>query len=100
MLSTPPLCGHNYLRENAITNCASTAAPGNQIQAAQSDARTDPGPSDAGGEQEQQHDSPLVLPGLSSSSSDVLTRKRNTKQASEHHYALLQIAVKHKHNPK
>ena len=70
-LPTPPLRGHNYLRENAIANWASTAAPGNRIQAARSDARTDPGPSNAGGEQEQRDDSPLFLPGLSSSSSDV-----------------------------
>jgi len=70
-LPTPPLRGHNYLRENAIANWASTAAPGNCIQAARSDARTDPGPSNAGGEQEQRDDSPLFLPGLSSSSSDV-----------------------------
>ena len=42
---TPPLRGHNYLRKNAITNWASTAALGNRIQAARSDARTDPGPS-------------------------------------------------------
>jgi len=52
-LPIPPLRGHNYLRENAIANWASTAAPGNRIQAAQSDARTDPGPSNARGEQEQ-----------------------------------------------
>jgi len=72
-LPTPPLRGHNYLCENAIANWASTAAPGNRIQAArsESDARTDPGPSNAGGEQEQRDDSPLFLPGLSSSSSDV-----------------------------
>jgi len=65
------LKGHNYLRENAIANWASTAAPGNRIQAARSDVRTDPGPSNAGGEQEQRDDSPFFLPGLSSSSSDV-----------------------------
>jgi len=53
-LPTPPLRGHNYLRENAIANWASTAAPGNGIQAARSDARTDPGPSNAGGEQESE----------------------------------------------
>jgi len=70
-LPTPPLRGHNYLRENAIANWASTAAPGNRIQAARSDARTDNGRSNAGGEQEQRDDSPLFLPGLSSSSSDV-----------------------------
>jgi len=70
-LPTPPLRGHNYLGENAIANCASTAAPGNRIQAARSDATTDPEPSNAGGEQEQRDDSPLFLPGLSSSSSDV-----------------------------
>jgi len=70
-LPTPPLRGHNYLHQNAITNWASTAAPGNRIQAARSDVRTDPGPSNAGGEQEQRDDSPLFLPGLSSSSSDV-----------------------------
>jgi len=46
-LPTPPLRGHNYLRENAIPNWASTAAPGNRIQTARSDARTDPGPSNA-----------------------------------------------------
>jgi len=33
-LPTPPLRGHNYLRANAIANRASTAAPGNHIQAA------------------------------------------------------------------
>jgi len=66
-LPTPPLRGHNYLHENAIANWASTAAPGNRIQAARSDSRTDPGPSNAGGEQEQRDDSPLFLPGLSSS---------------------------------
>jgi len=99
-LPTPPLRGHNYLRENAIANWTSTAVPGNCIQAARSDARTDPGPSNAGGEQEQRDDSPLLLPGLSSSSSNVSDVKRDTKQASEHHHALLQIAVKHKHNPK
>jgi len=65
------LRGHNYLRENAIANWATTAAPGNRIQAARSDARTDPGPSNAEGEQAQRDDSPLSLPGLSSSSSDV-----------------------------
>jgi len=70
-LPTPPLRGHNYLRENAIANWASTAAPGNRIQAARSDARTDPGPSNAVGEQELRDDFPLFLPGLSSSSSDV-----------------------------
>jgi len=70
-LPTPPLRGHNYLRENAIANWASTAAPGNRIQAARSDPRTDPGPFIPGGEQEQPDDSPLFLPGLSSSSSDV-----------------------------
>jgi len=79
-LPTPPLRGHNYLGENAIANWASTAAPGNRIQAARSDARTDPGPSNpggdpgqsnVGGEQEQRDDSPLFLPELSSSSSDV-----------------------------
>ena len=70
-LPTPPLLGHNYLRENAIANWASTAAPGNRIQAAQSDARTDPGPSNAGGQQEPREDSHLFLPALSSSSSDV-----------------------------
>jgi len=70
-LTTPPLSGHNYLRQNAIPNWASTAAPGNRIQAARSDARTDPGPSNAGGEQEQRDDSPLFLPGFNSSSSDV-----------------------------
>ena len=63
--------GHNYLRENAITNWASTAAPGNCIQAARSDTRTDRGLSNARGEQEQRDDSLLFLPGLSSSSSDV-----------------------------
>jgi len=67
----PPLRGHNYLSENAIANWASTATPGNRIQAALSDVRTDPGPSNAGGEQEQRDDSPLFLPGLSSSSSDA-----------------------------
>jgi len=46
-LPTPPLRWHNYLRENAIANWASTAVPGNRIQAAQSDARTDSGPSNA-----------------------------------------------------
>jgi len=51
-LPTPPLRGHNYLRENAIANWASTAAPGNRMQAARSDTRTDPGPSNARGEQE------------------------------------------------
>jgi len=70
-LPTPPLRGTNYLHENAIANWASTTAPGNRIQAALSDARTDPGPSNAGGKQEQRDDSPLFLPGLSSSSSDV-----------------------------
>jgi len=70
-LPTPPLRGHNYLRENAIANWASTAVPGNRIQAARSDAGTHPGPSNAGGEQEQRDDSPLFLPGLSSLSSDV-----------------------------
>jgi len=70
-LPSPPLRGHNYLRENAIANWASTAAPGNRIPAARSDARTDPGPSNAGGEQERRDDSLLLLPGLSSSSSDV-----------------------------
>jgi len=45
--------------------------PGNRIQADRSDARTDPGPSNAGGQQEQPDDSPLFLSGLSSSSSDV-----------------------------
>jgi len=70
-LPTPPLRGHNYLRENAIANWARTAASGNCIQAARSDARTDPGPSNAGGEQKQRDDSPLFLPRLSSSSSDV-----------------------------
>ena len=60
-LPTLPLRGHNYLRENAIANWASTAAPGNRIQGARSDARTDPGPSNAGGEQEQRDDSPLVF---------------------------------------
>ena len=72
--------GHNYLRENAITNWASPTAPRNRIQVAQSDARTDPRPSNdrcdprlsnTGGEQEQRDDSPLFLPGLSSSLSDV-----------------------------
>ena len=62
---------HIYLRENAITNWASTAAPGNRIQAAQSEAKTDTGPSNAVGEQEQRDDSPLFLPGWSSSSSEV-----------------------------
>jgi len=66
-LPTPPLRGHNYLRENAMANWASTTAPGNRIQAARSDARTDPGRSNAGGEQEQRDDSPAFLPGLSSS---------------------------------
>ena len=33
-LPTPPLRGHNSLRENAIANWATTAAPGNRIQAA------------------------------------------------------------------
>jgi len=70
-LPTPPLRGHNYLRENAIANWASTAASANRIQAARSDARTDPGPANARGEQEQRDDSPLFLPGLSSSLSDV-----------------------------
>ena len=44
-LPTPPMRGHNYLRENAIANWVSTAAPGNRIQVARSDGRTDPGPS-------------------------------------------------------
>jgi len=70
-LPTPPLQGHNYLRENGIANWASTAAPGNHIQTARSDARTDPGLFNAGGQQEQRDDSRLFLPGLSSSSSDV-----------------------------
>jgi len=70
-LPSPPVRGHNYLRENPIANWASIPAPCNRIQAAQSDARTDPGPSNAGGEQEQRDDSPLFLPGMSSSSSDV-----------------------------
>jgi len=70
-LSTPPFRGHNYLRENAIAHWASTAGPGNRIQAARSDARTDPRPSNARGEQEPRDDSPLFVPGLSSSSSDV-----------------------------
>jgi len=70
-LPTPPLRGHNYLHENAIANWASTVAQGNRIQAAGSDARTDSEPSNAGGAQEQRDDSPLFLPGLSSSSSDV-----------------------------
>jgi len=70
-LPTPLLRGPNYLRENAIANGASTAVRGNRMQAARSDARTDPRPSNAGGEQEQREDSPLFLPGLSSSSSDV-----------------------------
>ena len=70
-MPTPPLRGHNYLRENAIANWASTAEPANRILAARSDARMDPGPSNAGGEQAQRDDSPLFLPGLSSSSSDV-----------------------------
>ena len=77
---TPPLRGYNYLHKNAITNWASPGAPRNHIPAARSDARTDPrpsnerhdtGPSNAGGEQEQRDDSPLFLPGLSSSLSDV-----------------------------
>jgi len=66
-LPTPPLRGHNYLGENAIPNWASTAAADNRIQAARSDARIDPGPSNAGGEQEQRDDPLLFLPGLSSS---------------------------------
>jgi len=70
-LPTPALRGHNHLRENAIANWASTAAPGNCIQAAQLDARTDHGLSNVGGQQEQPDDSLLFLPGLSSSSSDV-----------------------------
>jgi len=70
-LPTPPLRGHNYLRENGIPNWAITAAPGNRIQTARSDARTHPGPSNAGGQQEQRDDSRLFLPGLRSSSSDV-----------------------------
>ena len=63
--------GHNFLPENFIANWASTAAPGNRIQVARSDARTDPGPSNTGGEQEQRDDSPLFLPGFTISSSDV-----------------------------
>jgi len=70
-LPTTPLRGHNYLRENAIANLASNAAPGNPILAARSDARTDPEPSNAGGEPEQRDHYPLFLPGLSSSSSDA-----------------------------
>ena len=70
-LPTPPLRGHKYLRENASANWANTAAPGNRIQAARSNARTDPGPSNAGGEQEQRDGSPLFLPGFSSSLLDV-----------------------------
>jgi len=70
-LPTTPLRGHNYLRDNAIANWASTAAPGNHIQTARSEARTDPGPSNAGGQHEQRDNSPLFLPGLTSSSSDV-----------------------------
>jgi len=70
-LSTPPLRGHNYLCENAISNWGSTAAPDNRMQVARSDARTDPGLSNAGGDHEQRDDSPLFLPGLSSSTSDV-----------------------------
>ena len=58
---TPPLRGHNYLHENAITNWASPTVPRNRIQAARSDTRTDPrpsndrrdpAPSNAGGKQE------------------------------------------------
>jgi len=60
-LPTPPLRGHIYLRDNAIANWASPAAPGNCIKAARSDARTDPGQSNAGGEQEQRDDSPWFL---------------------------------------
>ena len=41
---TLPFRRHNSLRENAITNWASTTAPCNRIQAARSDARTDPRP--------------------------------------------------------
>jgi len=74
-LPTPPLRWHIYLCENAIANWTSTAVPGNRIQVARSDARTDPGPSNAGGEQEQRDDSRLFLPGLSSSSSDVSDAK-------------------------
>jgi len=74
-LPTTPLRGHNYLRENAIANWASAVATGNRIQAARSHARTDPRPSNAGGEQEQRDYSLLFLPGLSSSSSDVSDAK-------------------------
>ena len=63
-LPTPPLRGHNYLGENAITNWTSTAAPGNRIQAARSDTRTDPGPFNARGEPEQRDDSHLFLPSI------------------------------------
>ena len=70
-LPTPPLRGHNYLRQNAMANWACTAAPGNRIQAARSDSRTDPELSNAGCELEYRDDSHLFLPGLSSSSSDV-----------------------------
>jgi len=79
-LPTPPLRGHNYLRENGIANWASAAVPGNSIPATRTDARTspgpsnsrgDPGPSMAGGEQEQRDDSLLLLHGLSSSLSYV-----------------------------
>jgi len=41
-LPTPPLTRHNYRRDNAIANWASTGAPGNRIQAVRSHARTDP----------------------------------------------------------
>ena len=99
-LPPPPLRGNNYLRENAIANCPSTAAPGNRIQAARSDASTDPGPFNAGGEQEQRDDSPLFLPGWSSPSSDVSDAEEGYQASIGASPSLLQIAVKHKHNSK
>ena len=70
-LATPPLWGYNYLLADDIANWASAAAPRIGIQAPRSDARADPGPSNAGGEHDPRDDYPLFLPGLSSSPSNV-----------------------------
>jgi len=62
---TPPLRRHNYLPQNAIAHWARQARARTGIQASRQEVRPDPGPANAGCNQE--NDSPLFLPVSSSS---------------------------------
>jgi len=76
---TPPLRGHDYLHENAVSNWAQHAAGRHGLQAPRGDAGADPGSANA--LRKKANDSPLFHP-QSSSSSSVVSDAGEEREAS------------------